>query len=77
MFSKEIFQKSLEFGQTAVNALKKSVSPYNFVEFAKKELKSAGFVQIYESDPWNLEAGKKYFYTRNAHKYYKLVLQQL
>ena len=65
MFSKEIFQKSLEFGQTAVNALKKSVSPYNFVEFAKKELKSAGFVQIYESDPWNLEAGKKYFYTRN------------
>ena len=34
MLSKEIFQKSLEFGQTAVNALKKSVSPYNFVEHA-------------------------------------------
>jgi aspartyl aminopeptidase len=65
MISKEIFQKSLEFGQTAVNALKKSVSPYNFVEHAKKELKSAGFLQIYESDPWNLEPGKKYFYTRN------------
>ena len=65
MLSKEIFQKSLEFGQTAVNALKKSVSPYNFVEHAKKELKSAGFLQIYESDPWNLEQGKKYFYTRN------------
>ena len=65
MLSKEIFQKSLEFGQTAVNALKKSVSPYNFVEHAKKELKEAGFLQIYESDPWNLEPGKKYFYTRN------------
>ena len=65
MLSKEIFQKSLEFGQTAVNALKKSVSPYNFVEHAKKELKSSGFTQIYESDPWNLESGKKYFYTRN------------
>ena len=65
MISKEIFQKSLEFGQTAVNALIKSVSPYNFVEHAKKELKAAGFVQLYESDPWNLEAGKKYFYTRN------------
>ena len=65
MISKEIFQKSLEFGQTAVNALKKSVSPYNFVNFAKKELKDAGFLQIYESDPWNLEPGKKYFYTRN------------
>ena len=65
MLSKEIFQKSLEFGQTAVNALKKSVSPYNFVEYAKKELKEAGFLQIYESDPWNLEPGKKYFYTRN------------
>ena len=65
MFSKEIYQKSLEFGNVAVNALKKSVSPYNFVEFAKKELKSAGFTQIYESDPWVFEAGKKYFYTRN------------
>ena len=65
MLSKEIFQKSLEFGQTAVNALKKSVSPYNFVEHAKKELKASGFTQIYESDPWNLEPGKKYFYTRN------------
>ena len=65
MLTKEIFQKSLEFGQTAVNALKKSVSPYNFVEHAKKELKSSGFTQIYESDPWNLEPGKKYFYTRN------------
>ena len=65
MLSKEIFQKSLEFGQTAVNALKKSVSPYNFVEHAKKELKSAGFLQIYESDPCILEPGKKYFYTRN------------
>ena len=65
MLTKEIFQKSLEFGQTAVNALKKSVSPYNFVEHAKKELKSSGFTQIYESDPWKLEPGKKYFYTRN------------
>ena len=65
MLTKEIFQKSLEFGQTAVNALKKSVSPYNFVEHAKKELKSSGFTQIYESDPWNFEPGKKYFYTRN------------
>ena len=65
MFSKEIYQKSLEFGNTAVNALKKSVSPYNFVEFAKKELKTAGFTQIYECDPWVFEAGKTYFYTRN------------
>ena len=65
MLSKEIFQKRLEFGQTAVNALKKSVSPYNFVKKKKKELKEAGFLQIYESDPWNLEPGKKYFYTRN------------
>ena len=61
MLSKEIFQKSLEFGQTAVNALKKSVSPYNFVEHAKKELKESGFLQIYESDPWNLEPEKKIF----------------
>ena len=65
MFSEEIYEKSLEFGNVAVNALKKSVSPYNFVEHAKKELKAAEFTQIYESEPWNFEAGKKYFYTRN------------
>lgn len=32
---------------------------------AKKRLKKAGFVQVSERDTWNLEAGKRYFFTRN------------
>lgn len=65
MISKDIFDKSLEFGKIAVNALKNSVTPYNYVEHAKKELKNAGFTQLFEKDPWNFDLGKKYFYTRN------------
>lgn len=32
---------------------------------AKKLLKESGFVQVSERDNWNLEAGKRYFFTRN------------
>ncbi len=34
-------------------------------EEAKKRLSEAGFVQISERHPWNVEAGGKYFFTRN------------
>jgi hypothetical protein len=34
-------------------------------EEAKQRLSKAGFVQISERHPWNVEAGGKYFFTRN------------
>jgi len=34
-------------------------------EEAKQRLSEAGFVQISERHPWNVEAGGKYFFTRN------------
>jgi hypothetical protein len=34
-------------------------------EEAKHRLSEAGFVQISERHPWNVEAGGKYFFTRN------------
>lgn len=38
---------------------------FRFVEEAKRRLKVAGYEQIYEREDWNLEAGNKYFFTRN------------
>ena len=34
-------------------------------EEAKRRLKSAGYEQILEREDWKLEAGKKYYFTRN------------
>ena len=38
---------------------------FRALDEAKKLLKKAGFVQVSERDNWNLEAGKRYFFTRN------------
>ncbi len=65
MLSKEIIDKSQQFAKLAVETLKTSVSPYNFVQTAKKLLNDNSFTQIYEGDEWKLEVGKKYYYTRN------------
>jgi aspartyl aminopeptidase len=40
-------------------------TPFHAVEEAKQRLSKAGFVQISERHPWNIEAGGKYFFTRN------------
>lgn len=37
----------------------------NFLEEAKKRLLSVGYEQVSERADWKLEAGKKYFFTRN------------
>ena len=39
MLSKQIIEESQKFAKEAVETLKTSVSPYNFVETAKKLLK--------------------------------------
>ncbi|KAJ6748441.1 ASPARTYL AMINOPEPTIDASE [Salix purpurea] len=35
------------------------------IEEAKKRLRNAGYEQVSERQDWNLEAGKRYFFTRN------------
>jgi aspartyl aminopeptidase len=48
-----------------VEFLNAAPTPFHAVEEAKKRLSEAGFVQISERHPWNVEAGGKYFFTRN------------
>ncbi|KAG5537146.1 hypothetical protein RHGRI_024547 [Rhododendron griersonianum] len=48
-----------------VEFLNASPTAFHAVDEAKKRLRSAGYEQVSEREDWSLEAGKKYFFTRN------------
>ncbi|KAI0523065.1 hypothetical protein KFK09_005455 [Dendrobium nobile] len=48
-----------------VDFLNASPTAFHAVDEAKRRLKKVGFEQVSERDDWNLELGKKYFFTRN------------
>ncbi|KAK6153968.1 hypothetical protein DH2020_013607 [Rehmannia glutinosa] len=48
-----------------VEFLNASPTAFHAVDEAKKRLRSVGYEQVSERDDWKLEAGKKYFFTRN------------
>lgn len=48
-----------------VNFLNASPTAFHAVDEAKKRLRNAGFNQLSEREFWELEAGNKYFFTRN------------
>ncbi|XP_010536640.1 PREDICTED: probable aspartyl aminopeptidase [Tarenaya hassleriana] len=45
--------------------LNASPTAFHAVDEAKRRLQKAGYEQVSERDDWKLEAGKKYFFTRN------------
>ncbi|KAK9995485.1 hypothetical protein SO802_020171 [Lithocarpus litseifolius] len=48
-----------------INFLNSSPTAFHAVEEAKKLLRNVGFEQVSEREDWKLEAGKRYFFTRN------------
>ncbi|XP_057480506.1 probable aspartyl aminopeptidase isoform X2 [Actinidia eriantha] len=48
-----------------IDFLNASPTAFHAVDEAKKRLRSAGYEQVSEREDWKLEAGKKYFFTRN------------
>ncbi|KAI4342507.1 hypothetical protein MLD38_027129 [Melastoma candidum] len=48
-----------------IDFLNSSPTAFHAVDEAKRRLRDAGFDQVSERDDWKLEAGKKYFFTRN------------
>ncbi|GMY15075.1 probable aspartyl aminopeptidase [Fagus crenata] len=48
-----------------INFLNSSPTAFHAVDEAKKLLRSVGYEQVLEREDWELEAGKRYFFTRN------------
>ncbi|KAI0507925.1 hypothetical protein KFK09_014053 [Dendrobium nobile] len=48
-----------------VDFLNASPTAFHVVDEVKRRLKKVGFEQVLEREDWNLELGKKYFFTRN------------
>ncbi|KAL9372810.1 hypothetical protein Peur_035054 [Populus x canadensis] len=48
-----------------INFLNASPTAFHAVEEAKRRLRNAGYEQVSERQDWDLEAGKRYFFTRN------------
>ncbi|KAM1025632.1 hypothetical protein TB2_038630 [Malus domestica] len=48
-----------------IGFLNAAPTAFHAVDEAKKRLRSAGYEQVLEREDWKLEAGKKYFFTRN------------
>ncbi|OMO71728.1 Peptidase M18 [Corchorus olitorius] len=48
-----------------INFLNASPTAFHAVDEAKKRLQKVGYEQVLEREDWKLEAGKRYFFTRN------------
>ena len=58
--------ESREYAEKIVDGLKAGISHFHAVQYMKDKLVAAGFIKIVESDKWNLEYGKSYYFTRNG-----------
>ncbi|MBA0681163.1 hypothetical protein Goari_012819, partial [Gossypium aridum] len=48
-----------------IGFLNASPTAFHAVDEAKKRLQKVGYEQVIEREDWKLEAGKRYFFTRN------------
>lgn len=63
--SQALLEQAKTYANEFIKDINQSVTAYHFVEMGIKKLEEKEFVRLYERDQWNLEAGKKYFFTRN------------
>ena len=56
----------MDFHQKLEQFLARSTSPFHAVEAMAEAFEQAGFKQLLEAQPWQLEAGKRYYLTRNS-----------
>jgi len=54
-----------QLNQGLLDFLRASPTPFHAVKTMAEQFLSHGFVRLYEKDEWHLQAGKRYFVTRN------------
>ena len=57
--------KTTDINPQLIEFIQSSPTPFHAVKTMSAKLKAAGFQQLVEKDSWSLEAGAKYFVTRN------------
>jgi aspartyl aminopeptidase len=57
--------KEVKYAQELIDFIYESPTAFHAVESVKKELKSAGFVELKEEEKWELIRGGKYYITKN------------
>ena len=64
--TKELLATSKDYAKKILLGLNASPSHFHAVNYCKQQLHDNGFQQITETEKWNLEAGKGYYFTRNG-----------
>jgi aspartyl aminopeptidase len=64
--SDNLLEISKKFALEIVEGLNEGVTHFHAVDHMKKKLLNDGFSELCEKDPWTLQKGGKYFYTRNS-----------
>lgn len=62
---KSIISSARAIAQEFINFINGAVTPFHAVDYSRKKLLSKGFVELQENKNWELNAGGKYFLTRN------------
>lgn len=66
----------MEFYQDLFDYIEKSPTPFHAVAESARRLRDAGFTELNEAECWNLQAGGKYFVTRNQSSVIAFVMPQ-
>ena len=61
-----LLSEAREYSIGILAGLNASPSHFHAVNYCKNLLAQEGFIEIKETEQWNLEKGKGYFFTRNA-----------
>ncbi|KAB1217327.1 putative aspartyl aminopeptidase [Morella rubra] len=65
MAKEEAHSEATSMVSDFIDFLNASPTAFHAVDEAKKRLRCAGYEQVSEREDWKLEAGKRYFFTRN------------
>ena len=61
-----LLAESREYAREILIGLNASPSHFHAVNYCKNLLAQNGFIEIKETEQWNLEKGKGYYFTRNS-----------